>query len=291
MEPAVDLGGFFLTDSPGNAAQYYLVPDNGRYVIQPHRFLLVWADNEASQNSTDRIDLHVSFQLSKGGESIALFGPDGRTLIDSVNFGPQTDDISEGRFPDGAPTIGMLAAPTPREPNSVSGGNSRPQLDAIPSRTIRLGQTVSFTARASDPDLPRQTLSFSLDAGFPGGADINASSGLFSWTPTPAQAPSTNTITARVTDNGMPPRSAAQSFMVVVLLPPQGTITREGQGMVNLIFDTTPGRTYQVQYKDNLSDKDWLQLNPRVVADNATLSSFDSLNSGSQRFYRIVQFD
>ena len=66
---------------------------------------------------------------------------------------------------------------------------------------------------------------------------------------------------------------------------------REGQGMVNLIFDTTPGRTYQVQYKDNLSDKDWLALNPRVVADNATLSSFDSLNSGSQRFYRIVQFD
>ncbi|HYV31016.1 MAG TPA: cadherin repeat domain-containing protein, partial [Candidatus Binatia bacterium] len=221
----------------------------------------------------------------------ALYGPDGRTLIDSVNFGPQTDDISEGRFPDGAPTIGMLAAPTPREPNSVSGGNSRPQLDAIPSRTIRLGQTVSFTAKASDPDSPPQTLSFSLDAGFPGGAAINASSGLFSWTPTPAQAPSSNTLTVRVTDNGMPPRSAAQSFMVVVLLPPQGTITREGQGMVNLIFDTTPGRTYQVQYKDNLSDKDWLALNPRVVADNATLSSFDSLNSGSQRFYRIVQFD
>ena len=35
--------------------------------------------------------------------AIALFAPDG-TLIDGVTFGPQTTDVSQGRFPDGPGT-------------------------------------------------------------------------------------------------------------------------------------------------------------------------------------------
>ena len=75
---------------------------------------------------------------------------------------------------------------------------------------------ITFTAHAADGDLPAQTLAYSLDAGAPAGANVNASSGVFAWTPTEAQGPSTNTITIRVTDNGTSALSDAKSFTVIV---------------------------------------------------------------------------
>jgi len=49
----------------------------------------------------------------------------------------------------------------------------------------------------------------------PGNASISAN-GVISWTPTEAQGPSTNTLTTVVTDDGVPPLSATNSFTVVV---------------------------------------------------------------------------
>jgi hypothetical protein len=40
---------------------------------------------------------------------------------------------------------------------------------------------------------------------------------VFSWTPTPAQAPSTNTISVIVRDSGVPQMSATNSFITTVL--------------------------------------------------------------------------
>jgi hypothetical protein len=93
--------------------------------------------------------------------------------------------------------------------------NTAPILAAIGKQTVLLGQTVAFTATATDTDQPPQTLTFSLGPGAPAGAAI-ASGGQFTWTPTAAQAPSTNAITIIVTDNGTPPLSASQNFTVVV---------------------------------------------------------------------------
>jgi len=96
--------------------------------------------------------------------------------------------------------------------------NSAPVLGAIGNQIIVLGQTLAFTASATDADQPPQTLTFSLGSGAPAGAAVT-SSGQFSWTPTAAQSPSTNAITVIVTDNGTPPLSASQSFTVVVYAP------------------------------------------------------------------------
>src|SRR5262249_19053623 len=82
----VDLGGFYLTDSPGNANSFFQVPTNHQYVIPAQGFLLVWADNAPEQNSAARPDLHVPFQLSKSSDSIALIAPDKETEIDRVDF-------------------------------------------------------------------------------------------------------------------------------------------------------------------------------------------------------------
>ena len=68
---------------------------------------------------------------------------------------------------------------------------------------------------ATNSDLPAQTLIFSLVTA-PSNAAINSTSGVFTWTPTEAQGQGTNIIIVSVTDNGPPPLSATQSFIVVV---------------------------------------------------------------------------
>jgi len=97
---------------------------------------------------------------------------------------------------------------------TVTEVNSAPVLPAQSNRTIAELTSLIVTNRASDADLPANTLTYSLIAS-PAGAAISAS-GVITWTPTEAQGPSTNVITTVVTDNGVPPLSATNSFVVVV---------------------------------------------------------------------------
>ena len=63
---------------------------------------------------------HTSFRLSKDGEWLGLFDVDGATLLDSVQFGPQTSDVSFGRSVDGGDTWQSLTSPTPGQPNAAA---------------------------------------------------------------------------------------------------------------------------------------------------------------------------
>src|SRR6185369_5891250 len=171
------LAGYFLTDTLTNKFKYEIPAG---YSIPPGGRLLVWADNEPGQNSTNQSDLHVSFQLNRDGEQIGLFAPDG-TQIDAVSFGFQASDVSEGRCPDGGTNILALSAPTPRLANNCPGGNNTPPVLApIGNKFVHQGQTLHFTASAMDTDLPAQTLTFSLDSGAPLAASITTG-GSFSW--------------------------------------------------------------------------------------------------------------
>ena len=96
--------------------------------------------------------------------------------------------------------------------------NHPPVLAAIADQTILAGRTLLVTNSASDADLPQQTLSFSLLTA-PANAAINANSGVFSWRPTIAQSPSTQTVAVVVSDNGTPSLSATQSFTATVTQP------------------------------------------------------------------------
>jgi VCBS repeat-containing protein len=92
--------------------------------------------------------------------------------------------------------------------------NDAPQLEKIPSRIIEEGAEVTFTAVGQDPDLPGDTLRYSLEDGAPAGAAIDPETGLFAWTPTEAQGPGVFDILVRVTDAaGL---AAASSFAVRV---------------------------------------------------------------------------
>jgi hypothetical protein len=117
---------------------------------------------------------------------------------------------------------------------TVNEANQAPVLAAIGNKTVMAGNTLSFTAMATDADLPANTLTFSLDPGAPAGASITAG-GNFTWTPARIQAPGNYLITVRVTDNGVPPLSDTKSFSVNVpdfeVGPP--VVTNPGNKTVN----------------------------------------------------------
>ena len=114
---AVDLTGFTLTDDLSDPGQFTIPAGTS---IAAGGFLLVWADDETSQNALGG-DLHVNFKLGAGGDSIGLFTPDG-TLVDSVSFGAQSADRSEGRWPDGTTGGGFFnqSAATPGGINDLT---------------------------------------------------------------------------------------------------------------------------------------------------------------------------
>ena len=72
-----------------------------------------------------------------------------------------------------------------------------------------------FTATASDPDVPSQALTFSLDGTVPAGAAITPA-GVFAWTPTEAQGPGTFTFDVVVSDDGPVSRSDRETITVTV---------------------------------------------------------------------------
>ncbi|MFW9831504.1 MAG: lamin tail domain-containing protein, partial [Candidatus Thorarchaeota archaeon] len=106
---SVDLSGMYLTDDLTNPKWQFPAGT----IIEPNGFLVVWADNTLYSQST-----HASFGLNATGEEIGLFANDEETLIDSITFGAQDDDISFGRFPDGSPSWSFLI-PTPGAPNEL----------------------------------------------------------------------------------------------------------------------------------------------------------------------------
>jgi hypothetical protein len=90
-----------------------------------------------------------------------------------------------------------------------------PVLAPIGNQTIDEGGTLSFTATATDADVPAQVFTYSL-VGAPDGATIDPTTGVFTWTPTEEQGPGTFTFTVRVTDNGAPNLSDEESITVTV---------------------------------------------------------------------------
>jgi hypothetical protein len=192
-EPA-DLGGHYLTDDLFEPFKSR-VPANGHYVIPPGGYLLVWANGKAGYNHTNRPDLFVNFQLSREGEAIGLFAPDG-TVIDAVRFGYQTNNVSQGRWPEGGTNLVFMPAPTPRAANV-------------------------------GPDEPPLWL---------------------------------------------------------------GKLAFTTEGQVVISWSAQPGRTYRVQYKDNLADAEWTNLDGDVEAHDTVASKTDAQAAAMpQRFYRVLR--
>jgi hypothetical protein len=79
--------------------------------MTPGEFLIIWADDETNEGI-----FHSTIKLSKDGEEIGIFNEAG-IAIDQYIFGPQTTDISEGRFHDAEDNWIFFEEPTPGESN------------------------------------------------------------------------------------------------------------------------------------------------------------------------------
>jgi hypothetical protein len=98
---------------------------------------------------------------------------------------------------------------------TVTAATSPPVLAPIGPKAVAEGDTLALGAGATDPDLPGDTLTWSL-VGAPDGAAIDPSTGAFTWTPSEAQGPGTHTFAIVVTDAGSPPASDSETITVTV---------------------------------------------------------------------------
>ncbi|MEY2407977.1 MAG: hypothetical protein QOF48_647, partial [Verrucomicrobiota bacterium] len=97
-----------------------------------------------------------------------------------------------------------------------STANQPPALVPTGNKIVDEGRMLTFTVSGTDPDAPAQHLTYTLDPDPPIGATIHPTTGVFTWTPTEAQGPSTNTVILRVTDNGTPAMSATETITIIV---------------------------------------------------------------------------
>ena len=105
---------------------------------------------------------------------------------------------------------------TSRPSRSPSTKSTRPRCwPPSATRAVNELALISFTATATDADLPANTLTFTLDAGAPAGAAITTG-GSFTWTPTEAQGPGVYNVTVRVTDNGSPALDDFETIQITV---------------------------------------------------------------------------
>jgi len=277
-EASVNLGGLYLSHSATNPFEFQIP---GGYIIAPHGFLLVWADKQLTNGTPD---LHANFKLSKSGTTIGLFATNG-IAIDLVSFGQQTSDISMGRYPNGDGNIFILPKATPKAANAKP--NTAPTLVKPGDKLIYLGQTLSFTLQASDDDIPLQTLAYRLDPGAPPGAAIDSASGAFTWTPSAVEAPSTNVIAARVTDNGIPPLSSEQTFTVIVGLLPQLSAAGLNGNQYVFAWPAASGQSYQLQYKDDLTSGTWTPVGAPLTGTDQTFTLTNDVSAAAHRFFRL----
>ena len=159
----------------------------------------------------------LTFSLASGSPSGLSINPATGALswTPSEGQGPGPFPITVQVSDDGVPPLNYTEALT----LTVTEVNKPPVLNLITDKTADELTLVTFTATATDPDLPTNPLAFSLGPNAPAGAAITAA-GVFTWTPTEAQAPSTNQVAIIVTDtsldNANPHLTATQIVNIVV---------------------------------------------------------------------------
>jgi hypothetical protein len=60
------------------------------------------------------------------------------------------------------------------------------------------------------------------------------------------------------------------------------------EGAAAITWSSIAGRTYRVQYKNNLTDANWTDLSPDVTATGVTASKTDNVGTQPRRFYQVV---
>ena len=166
--------------------------------------------------------------------------------------------------------------------------NTATVLAPVADQTINAGVILILTNKATDAESPPQTLTFSLLAA-PSNTTLDSANGVFTWRPPVARAGTTNPVTVIVTDNGLPPLSATNSFNVIVnpltpvLLGPIGSDTGGG---VSIPVTGPRGPDYTLLMATNLPAAHW---QPLFTTNSPALpvTLVDTNRANTARFYQI----
>lgn len=107
------------------------------------------------------------------------------------------------------------AVPGTPDTSTVATGNSAPVLASVADVTVDEGARIDLTLRATDLDLPGDTLRFHLVSG-PAGAVLDPVTGRFTWQTGEADGPSTRIVRVQVEDDGEPPLTSGRDFRVTI---------------------------------------------------------------------------
>lgn len=166
--------------------------------------------------------------------------------------------------------------------------NQAPILGNMETMSVPAGMQLSIPVRATDVDLPSQTLRFSLLAGSPVDANIDANTGQITWQPSVSQMPGRYLFNVSVSDNGNPPLSFDRSFEVIVMAPVQKielSLRISSEDTFVFEWQTQAGMHYEIQATDNLTGAQWEVLG-EFLGDGQTLQYSERIDN-ARRFYRV----
>ena len=204
----------------------------------------------------------------------------GQLVVQTNGFTP---DVSGTWFA----SIGKLTTNSVAYTVVVTNANRSPVFGALNNQTAVEGSLLSFAVPATDPDAPAQQVTFSLEPGAPAGASINTTTGVFSWTPTASQGPSSNVITIRVTDNGVPPISVTHNLSIVVNdKVPVFAAPSVVSGKLQITWSSLAGQNYEVQMSTNLVNWTTIATNSASGSSTTYLDPEPNANK-AEKFYRV----
>ncbi|EEF60957.1 carbohydrate binding domain-containing protein [Pedosphaera parvula] len=283
-----------LTDSSGNPAKRMYALGNFSRFVRPNFYRIGVSNAGPVQISAYKDPTNGNFAIvaiNSGATTVSqVFNLAGFTTTNltawvtsaTLSLSSQTPFVVSGlSFTNSIAPLSIVTFVGRAVPGNV---NEAPVLVPIADATIAAGASLTITNTATDPDVPPQTLTYTLLNG-PGNSALNPSNGVFSWRPLVSQQNSTNPVSVRVTDNGTPPLAATNNFVLTVsaLSPPGIRSIAVAETQVSLGITGSLGPDYTLWSTTNLTD--W---QPLVTNTPATMPlTITITNTNPQRFYRL----
>ncbi len=170
--------------------------------------------------------------------------------------------------------------------------NFPPLLTPVPDQKVEDETLLTFTALASDPDIPKEPLTFTLAPGAPTGATIS-SDGVFAWTPSENQGSNLYQLTIIVSDGSLAASETVSITVMETITPPVLTVpgpqtVEAGSLLIFTVNYTYPDPDDAAQFID-LVNISVTGLPPGANFDNYT-GTLDWTPSDAQapRVYKVI---
>lgn len=161
-DQAVDLGGYSLTDDPGNTSKFVLPSQT----LSAGQYLVVFAADDT--DTASGTDIYTGFGLASAGEYVGLYDPAGNLVSEfaagGADYPPQITDVSYGYLAGGNfSQPSYFATPTPgaANVNPIAGVVERVSASLTPgfydtAQSVSLstptsGATIRYTTDGSTP--------------------------------------------------------------------------------------------------------------------------------------------